>query len=172
MFILQLMVSLQDPLMDFSQLSPVSLHHSTPSEPGLVFQVPVKGMLPFLVQHLQIHTVAEQQNSLSGPWLCFGCSQRLLDLPPGQLSGRLGKNRAGGFVLHVQSVLLWGFNNLLLFLSLLGVAQQQLQVRVRAGPFVWLQCFVTCMHTAHLVTNLLDSHQPWCCRGAGTRHSS
>lgn len=135
--------SLQDPLMDFLQLFPVSPRHSAPTEAGLVFQAPVKGILPFLVQHLQIHTVAKQQNSLTGPWLCFGWSQRLLDLPPGYLSGRFGKNRAGGFVLLVQSVLLWGFNNLFLFLTTLGVAQQQLQVRVRAGPFVWLQCFVT-----------------------------
>lgn len=83
MFILQLMVSLQDPLMDFVELFPVSPCHSTPTEPRLVFQVPVKGMLPFLVQHLQLHTAAKQQNSLTGPWFCFGWSQRLLDLPPG-----------------------------------------------------------------------------------------
>lgn len=57
-------------------------------------------------------------------------------------------------MLHVQSVLLWGFNNL--FLPMVRVVQQQLQVRVRAGLFVWLQYFVTCMQTACLVTNLLE----------------
>lgn len=60
-------------------------------------------------------------------------------------------------MLHVQSVLLRGFNNLFLFLTTFRVVQQQLQVRLRAGLFVWLQCFVTCMQTAHLVTNLLES---------------
>lgn len=57
-------------------------------------------------------------------------------------------------MLHVHSVLLWGFNNF--FLTMFRVVQQQLQVRVRAGLFVWLQCFVTCMQTAHLVTKLLE----------------
>lgn len=37
-------------------------------------------------------------------------------------------------MLHVQSLLLWGFN-ILLFLTF-GVVQQQLQVRFRAGLFV------------------------------------
>lgn len=32
--------------MDFLQLFPVSPHHSTSTEPGLVFQVPVKRILP------------------------------------------------------------------------------------------------------------------------------
>lgn len=52
-------------------------------------------------------------------------------------------------MLHVQSVVLWSFNILFLLLTTVSAAQQQLQVRVGAGLFVWLQSIFTCVQTAH-----------------------